>query len=297
MVSPVFASEILKDKNTKIEFGKKNRVLAEQIQEMVEPAKLNIKRKTGLDQKKLIYIILFENSAEFKKATGTNNLSVQGVAFSQENLILINYENIFKQSTSDIQHLLEHEIAHLVMGNYIAHDSAKHLPRWFNEGIAQWVSEGANELFSASYQNSLQSAFLNKQLIPFASLIYSFPADPSGFILAYAQSLSLVEYLEEQFGEKKLIAFIQLLTQENDFFKAFAQIYNLPFEKVESDWFNTKKRTTYTLDYYFATHINNFIDSLVGITFIIVFITLYIRNRIKKKRVKEPDNTDNIIDE
>lgn len=284
---PVNAEESLIDKSSLIEYQKENEVLAGQIQQMVKPVKEHIYREIGLNFEKIINIKICLNTVTFKKTTGINNLSVQGIAISELNLIILNSENIFSKGKSDIEHLLEHEIAHLVLGNYISHFSGNHLPRWFNEGLAQWISEGANELFSASYQNSLQSAFLNKNLIPFSSLTFNFPNDQSDFILAYAQSLSFIEYIAEQYGDKNLKTLIRLLITEKDFSKAFNKIYKLPVDEVEKNWINTKKNTTYTIDYYFATHINTIIDSLVGIVAVIVFILIYFRNKIKKKRIED----------
>jgi hypothetical protein len=292
-VRPLKAGE-LNDNFSKIQYQDENVVLAGQIQKLIPPALEHVTGLTGLQIKGPLNIKLFKNTADFRKASGIKYLSVQGIAVSEFNLVFINSENIFRQSKSDISHLLEHEITHIVLGTNISHDSSNQLPRWFNEGVAQWASSDATELFSASYQNSLQTAFLNKSLIPFSELTYYFPADQDGFILAYAQSMSFIGFLTEKYGESQLVKLLNLLVSEKNFAEAFQKNYGEPFERVENDWKSSKKQTMYTLDYYFATHINSFIDSLLGLTALIVFTLLYFRNRIKKKKIREieelPDN-------
>jgi len=284
-----WAVETRQDKTSTIQFEPENALLATNIQSMVIPAKEHIKKTTGLSLDKPVLIKLCSSTASFSNITGITNVSVQGIAISEYNMIIINAENIFSKSTSDIEHLIEHEITHLVLGNNIISGSGKHLPRWFNEGVAQWVSEGASELFSSSYQGSLQSAFLTERLLPFSTLSESFPPEQSGFILAYAQSLSFIEFLVEENGEDKLNSLMQLLKSEKDFYRAFQQVYFFPLEQAEQEWVKTKKKSTYTYDYFLATNINTIIDSFVGFTAFCVFIIFYFRNKARKKKMAESE--------
>ncbi|MBE9474702.1 MAG: hypothetical protein IMY85_07400, partial [Chloroflexi bacterium] len=68
---------------------------------------------------------------------------------------------------------------------------------WFNEGLASLA-----ELYpNPEYQVLIESAFESEELLPLASLCQSFPNDPQGALLAYAESASFTQYLYDQYGQ------------------------------------------------------------------------------------------------
>lgn len=278
----------INDTNLRIEYDSSNQRLADKIQSMVKPSLNIIKDKLKLSFDKDIFLKICKNKADFQQITGIKNLSVQGVAIPEYNLIVISAENIFYKSSDDIQHLLEHEIAHLVLADNIGLKSDNHFPRWFNEGLAQWLSEGSNELFSASYQDSLQTAFITGRLIPFSELVFYFPGNQSDFTQAYAQSLSFIEYLIKKYDNDRMINLVNNLKGKDNFYTSFYKIYGVSFGDSERDWIKTKKTENYTLDYYVSTHITSLINGLIGIIAIFVFVVLYFR----KKNIKLNEEED-----
>ncbi|MFN8672743.1 MAG: peptidase MA family metallohydrolase [Candidatus Sericytochromatia bacterium] len=280
--SKVLAEDILNQDNIFVSYKPEQKVLANTIKDLASTSYQEISKKIPLKEKLPLNIRLLDNT-DFKKMYGEKESLIQGVAYSDNNLIVLKAENIFKTSKNDIKNLIDHEIIHIFLGNYISHQNNEKLPRWFNEGVAQWYSSGISELFSTDYQNSLQAAFLTNNLIHFSQITNTFSTDKNSFILAYAQSLSIIDFMVKKYGEEKLWLLIKKLPEYNDLNSAFKNIYGLEFYTLEDDWRNVNKKSTYTWDYYLSTHITNFIDFTVGLVALFVFIILYFRNKKKKK--------------
>jgi transposase len=156
-------------------------------------------------------------------------------------------------------------------------------PRWLNEGIAQYVSGGTSELFSFSYQNSLQSAFISNKVLPFSILVQSFPYTRDNFTLAYAQSISMTKFLVDRYGDNKLKELIININKEDNFYRAFSKTYSIDFNDIEREWLSEKRTSNYTFDYYFSTHIDFITNGLILISAIIAFTVNFFRNRRRRK--------------
>lgn len=281
-----FAAEHISKDNINIEYESANKNLAKYILEISPKVRESVADKTGINYSAPINIKISPSKTAFNQFTGINNLDVQGVAMSEINLTVINSENVFKISKDDIFKLLEHEFSHIYLGNYISHNSGVEFPRWLNEGLAQYVSGGANELFSYSFQNSLQSAFISNKVLPFSILTASFPNTQDNFTLAYAQSLSMVEFLVKNYGADKLKVFINELKNEGNFYTAFSKVYPQSFGEIEKEWLSEKRESNYTYDYYFSTHIDSVINGLIVFAAILAFTVNFIRNKRMKKQYR-----------
>lgn len=218
---------------------------------------------------------------DFKKST-ENLPEIGGFAISEMDLVVLSENSIKGRTKTDIKNLLKHEITHIILGNIITHGSNEHLPRWFNEGVSQWLAEGANELFSEQYQNALQTSYLTEKQIPLEALTTYFPINKNAFTLSYAESLSFVQFLITKYGEANIKGLVKELTKEKTFESAFFNVYKTNFQVVEAEWSNFNKKSTFTWDYYLATHINSFIDGLMVLAVIISFIVAYRKNKKKK---------------
>lgn len=285
----VFASEKILDGNITIEYQKNDEKLALTIKKMARDSFEELNKKIPLDKNINLDIKLCDKD-EFRKFSNDQNDSIQGLAFSSENLIVLKKENIFRNSKEDIVNLVSHEMFHIFLGNSIDKKSGKKLPRWFNEGTALWYSSGINEIFSYNYQNSLQTAFLNDSLINFDYIEDSFPSNQEAMTLAYAQSLSIIDFLVKNYGEEKFWKLIKNMTKYESFYDSFQNTYNIDFYSFQKTWKINNSKSIYTWDYYLSTHINNFIEVLIGLIAFFVFISMHFRNKKKRRKLEEEEN-------
>lgn len=116
--------------------------------------------------------------------------------------------------SENLRRILYHEYAHVLI-RALARD---HLPLWLNEGLAQWA---AGET-SAHLDQRLAKG---EKLLPFARLEKSFAGlSEAEASLAYAQSLSLTNFLVERFGETAIIEVLHRLGNGASFQVATAEI-------------------------------------------------------------------------
>jgi tetratricopeptide (TPR) repeat protein len=108
--------------------------------------------------------------------------------------------------TSDLAHVLKHELAH----SFITQMSGGRCPAWLHEGIAQ-LEEGKS---SASYGRLLAQLFGAEREIPYNVLEGSFMqfSTPEA-TLAYAESLAAAEYIRDTYGLSELPRILERLAQ------------------------------------------------------------------------------------
>jgi tetratricopeptide (TPR) repeat protein len=114
----------------------------------------------------------------------------------------------------NLRRILYHEYAHVLIRAL----ARNHVPLWLNEGLAQWA---AGENNSHLEQRLAQG----EKLLPFARFEKSFAGlSEKEASLAYAQSLSLTNFLVERFGETQIIEVLNRLGTGLKFQMAAAEI-------------------------------------------------------------------------
>lgn len=100
--------------------------------------------------------------------------------------------------------LITHELTHLVFDSAI--DNPYHAPpRWLNEGLAVYLSEG----YEPDARGAVESAARSGEVIPLVGLGGLFPTTRQRFTLAYAESVSAVSFFIATFGQDELVALIR----------------------------------------------------------------------------------------
>ena len=98
--------------------------------------------------------------------------------------------------------VVPHELVHLVFDTAV--DNPYHFPpRWLNEGLAVYLSEG----YDAGDRSAVESAARAGTLIPLDGLAGQFPTG-DGFFLAYAESVSAVDFFVRTHDQDALVGLI-----------------------------------------------------------------------------------------
>jgi len=99
--------------------------------------------------------------------------------------------------------VIPHELTHLVFDTAVR--NPYHFPpRWLNEGVATYLSEG----YTTSYRSAVRSAAADERLMPLEALEGQFPTTADRFYLAYAESVSAVDFLVREEGTDALVELI-----------------------------------------------------------------------------------------
>ena len=125
---------------------------------------------------------------------------------------------------------IPHEFVHLVFNT--ASGNPYHFPpRWLNEGVAVYQSEG----YGASDRSIVEEAARNGTLIPLDGLTGQFP-NGNDFFLAYAEGVSAVDYMIREHGRDALVSLIRSYAEGRTDDEAFSAALGLDVTAFGAAW-------------------------------------------------------------
>jgi hypothetical protein len=124
---------------------------------------------------------------------------------------------------------VRHEWAHLGLHGYL---SGLRIPRWFDEGYAQWAAGG----WDLQEAWRLRIALAGGQAPPLDSLTLAWPRDQAGAELAYLLSATAVEYLVRESGTAGIELFLERWRESGDFEGAFRRTFGMTTGSFERQW-------------------------------------------------------------
>ena len=226
-------------------------------------------------------VLLIKTRKDFLKMVGDS--LVVAFAVPQKNLIVIDNSKMIKHPFS-LATTLKHELAHLLLHQYIRADI---FPRWLDEGLCQWASDGIGEVIRDPRSSLLNRAAYSGKLIRLRELQQNFPSDKKSRLLAYEESKSFVTYLAARFGREIVFKVLQHMGNGLSAEAAIQKASLIPFETLEKEWQHSlrKKSTWFALLSYYLYEILFALMALIT-------IYAFIRRCIKKKHYwdDEPEN-------
>jgi len=122
-----------------------------------------------------------------------------------------------------------HEWAHLGLHDYLRD---LRIPRWFDEGYAQWASGG----WDVGEAWRLRLALARGGALPLDSLTLSWPVNESSARIAYLLSASAVEYLFADSGSRGAEVFLERWRASGDFESSIRRTFGLTTSRFETLW-------------------------------------------------------------
>jgi len=131
----------------------------------------------------------------------------------------------------DLQRVLAHEAAHVYLH---AMAPGERVPLWLNEGLATSVQQTVAP--DPDARTLLEQAAREGTLMSLLNLCASFPLDASGARLAYAQSASVVDWIQDRYGPSQLrqlfVAYADGATCEGGVYR----VLGVSLEALEAQW-------------------------------------------------------------
>ena len=207
------------------------------------------------------------------------------VAFvlSGQDQIVIDYSKM-KTQPFTLKTTLKHELCHLLLHHHI---KRVNLPRWLDEGICQWVSDGIAEIILDQGGSVLDEAVLSGRYLSIRSLTERFPREKRLILLAYEESKSLVEYMMSSYGEEKVLSVLDSLKEGADVDAAILKNLSISLNDLEIQWHQHLKRKANLLA-YLVSHLYEILFFLGALAMIYGFI----RQIIKKRAYQEGEEDD-----
>lgn len=129
----------------------------------------------------------------------------------------------------DEARVVRHEWAHLGLHQALP---GLRVPRWFDEGYAEWASGAWN----VEEGWRLRVALATGRLPPLDSLALAWPRDRASADLAYLLAASAVEFLVHSSGERGVEALLARWGREESFEAAIRGTYGLTGSQLEEAW-------------------------------------------------------------
>lgn len=153
-----------------------------------------------------------------------------GVAYPEIGLVLLTLLPENPSAQHDVAEIFRHELAHVALSDAVG--ETRHVPRWFNEGLAVHLSRESSLL----RMKTLSTATLAGSLIPLSRLDTSFPADAVVADLAYAEAADVVRFLLRQEDRERFPQLIERVRQGQPFGIALRDAYGTDLANLEYEW-------------------------------------------------------------
>jgi len=221
-------------------------------------------------------VVLVAANRNFRQLSWAEHIVAYAVP--DKNLIVIDYSRMNIQPFT-LNTTLKHELCHLMLHRHIAD---RNLPRWLDEGVCQWVSDGIGEILINKDWSGLDAAVISGRIIPFKRLSEHFPRDKQSLTLAYEQSKSVVNYLDRQFGTRAILEILDSLKSGRTLETALMNRLGISPAQLEDAWLDHLASTPRWL-VYLANH-------LYGILFFLAAVLTtfgYVQHRRRRKKIYE----------
>jgi hypothetical protein len=137
----------------------------------------------------------------------------------------------------EIDRQIPHEVMHIYLYRKLG-DGYANLPRWLNEGLAS-LNEN---VINPDYRLLLIRANDTDQLIPIERLCSSFAQNSTDFILSYAESAYLTDYIYARYGKEGIEALLTAYAGGADCHSGVQAALGISLTDLENQW----KRATFT---------------------------------------------------
>ena len=186
---------------------------------------------TGVIPNKTVNISVFTSTQDYTASVSGSPEWAGGEELSQYDavLILVRPEAL----SLDLPGVC-HELTHVIIGQ-ITSNPYNTIPFWLNEGLAMHVQYPKGNLPS-QFTTALSNAFTNNTLISVRSLSSPFSAYTDKALLSYAESVSIVTYLINEYGSVKMKQFLTTFQQGSTYDGALQVNYGFDMDGLFTQW-------------------------------------------------------------
>ncbi len=193
----------------------------------------------GVTETKPVDFYIYASTQPFYDALGPGtreNVGGEAVADIRTLFALITPDEL---NASWVGTVIPHELTHLVF-NTAVNNPYHAPPRWLNEGLAVYLSEG----YTPSWRATVTAAVGSNAVIPLDGLVGQFPTTVDQFTLAYGESVSAVDFMIRTYGKPALVKLIRSYAggvSDDEAFKAALSVDTAGFNAA---WLKDLKAAT-----------------------------------------------------
>lgn len=203
-------------------------------QKMLQLARSGLERATQLIPvvpQLPIEIYIYPDDASLNSVFSVDTSAwVNGHSYLSANRILLSDAQPSGDITG-VERTIPHEIMHLLQYQVMG-ENYRFAPIWLTEGLATQAELYANP----EHDRELQRALRSGDLSPITELCIGFSPDSANTILDYAQSSSLVKYIQDTYGIPVFLEMFQTATSGVDCQAVVSSVLGVSLEKLYEDW-------------------------------------------------------------
>jgi hypothetical protein len=261
-----------------IRYLEKDAKVADRVSEIATEVIPRLSLELGLRDIRSIRVLLISDMEEFKSEHRIR-LPDWGVAFAlMDNQVMLVDVKRATSAMNKLERVIPHELSHLLVAQRIGGVA---MPAWFTEGLAMWQARE----WSLVENWRLMEAVWGRRAPGLNRIYTSLPAEESRARDAYR-----VAYMgfTERFDDRMdlLPVFLAELVRAGDFGQAFENFWG----ESEIDYYN---RFALTLENRYRSRLLIFqtgpLFTLLAVVFVFVVVRLYIRNRVKLRKMEDLD--------
>ncbi len=201
---------------------------ARELMATVQQALESLKEYTGAELEKPVKLYIYASSQDLQGSMIYPQEWTGGVAFSRYGVMAI---GISPDNLDWGKRAVAHELTHLVI-HQVPLNPYSDLPVWLDEGLAMH-SEGP---LQPVFQDYLNGAIAQDRLISVRSLSSPFSAYAGEAALSYAQSYSLVEFLNTTYGQDDMFELLSTFRAGATYDGALEKVYGFDMDGLDIRW-------------------------------------------------------------
>jgi len=269
---------LLENKGIQILFDPSQESVARELAQIYPEVRAELRRTLGWDLTVVPTVRLVQDSQTFQRWV-ESPLTV-AFAVPAKDLVVMDASRMNAHPFT-LRNTFKHELCHLLLHGHIESHS---LPRWLDEGIAQWVSDGALDILLDQKRSVLNRSALRGRFIPLHSLTRGFPRNDQALILAYEESRSFIDYLIGMSGPDGVLTLLQVMKEGDSVEDAVFKAYATSLGQLEREWQRSLKNRM-----SWFTYLSYYLYEILFVLAALMSVYGFIRIMIKKRRRMKED--------
>ena len=233
-------------------------------------ASAKIEARTGLPVPPGIAVTLCGGKSQFEQVVDGVAPWAGAVALTRDNSIVINGA-MWQQLSRTAKCTLTHELSHLTLAA-ASRAQGVSFPRWFDEGLACWVSDASHLGDMARFEVAAAVG----QVPLLAAIAEAFPDGARDAALAYLTSERFVGYLAGRDGDEAIAGLLAEALETRSFDRAFESVFRRSVVAMEGEWREQLKHESPAV-WTLIRNLNGF--AIMGLLVVGVFVATRLRNR------------------
>ena len=271
---------LLEENGIKVLFEPPHESVARELAEIYPGVRAELENIFGWDLNITPSIILIKDSKQFQQII-RSPLTV-AFAVPEKDLIVIDYSKMSAHPLN-LRNIFKHELCHLLLHRHI---KSAALPRWLDEGVAQWVSDGVGDIILDQKRSLLNKAAFMGRFISLGSLARGFPRREQDLILAYEESRSFVDHIVGKFGREGVLEILEHMKRGENVHAAVLRSCSISLGDLEKGWHSAlRKRITWFT--YLSYNLYEILFAFAALITIYAAIKLILRKRRLMKEMEE----------